>query len=227
MHRQKVFLVLDNVGDHQVEVEEAIMYLKLLYHEGSIVLLTSRSLDILHNRLHISRLHCMEMPNLGHKGAIDVFLHYSGISKDSIKGDELNIVIGCVEECRFGTGGDATSSCKAKSTYHPLALKVLGSQFRSIGLEVCRWKESLGKLKVDKFNMLKDKKHPIFSVLRLGYDALRQQEQYIFLDLSLVCVSKGRGLFSGFRFKWEWLCMVHKTSEADMKESVSMTCPCL
>jgi hypothetical protein len=53
MHRQKVFLVLDNVGDHQVEVEEAIMYLKLLYHEGSIVLLTSRSLDILHNRLHI------------------------------------------------------------------------------------------------------------------------------------------------------------------------------
>ena len=62
MKRQKVCLILDNVWEEQIE--EALMYLSAGYHDGSVVLVTSRSLGVLVERLHIPEYNCMEMPNL-------------------------------------------------------------------------------------------------------------------------------------------------------------------
>jgi hypothetical protein len=215
MHHQKVFLVLDNLWDDQVE--EAQNYLKVGYHDGSMVLVTSRSKEVLCKRLQIEEHHCMQMPNLEDDGAIDVFLSYVGISKESIKDlKEFMIIIKCIRNCCFSSknGND-------QGSYLPLALKALGSQLGSIGHNILRWEQVLEKVE---FNMLRDKKHPIFSVLRVGYDALNEKDQHIFLDLALVWICKWRRWFGKVEFLWDWLCRIHKSSshtETDMKASVS------
>ena len=117
-----MILVLDNIWDN--DIEEVEKYLEAGYCDGSVVVLVSRSLDVLEKRLCIPSKHCMEMPNVDEDGAIDVFLHYARCRRESIKSsDEWGIIKRCVSKCYFtkGRGGCA---------YHPLALKVVGVQLK-------------------------------------------------------------------------------------------------
>ena len=141
-----------------------------------------------------------------------------GRSRESIKSsDEWKVIKRCVAKCLFSSEEKSREKDKQTHHYHPLALKVLGSQLGSISGEVSRWVECLGELKADKFNMFKDKVRPIFSVLGRGYGALEQEEQDIFLDLAVLMVTKSR---SG-RFRWGWLCMIHRKTEVEMNASIS------
>lgn len=76
------------------------MYLSVEYHDDSMVLVTSRSLDIL-CKLQIQGCDCFEMPNLKEEGAVDLFLYYIGSSREFINGEEWKIVHRCVKECCF------------------------------------------------------------------------------------------------------------------------------
>ena len=221
MKRQKVFLVLDNVC---VEFAEARKYLDAGYHDGSKVLVTSRSVDVL-KQLGIPESNCMEMPHLDQKGAMDVFLYYARIletSKNRLPGPaDMEIVKRCVEECSFPREvGDGYF--EEKTEYHPLALKVLGSGLGSLGNEVWRWEKRLEKLRSDKFNLSLEKKHRVFSILRLGYDALCTQEQRIFMDLALIWIPEWRSENFRSSLDWRWLCNIHRRTEHEMRNSVSV-----
>jgi hypothetical protein len=225
MHRQRVFLVLDNLWDAQIE--EARKYLRAGYHDGSMVLVTSRSKEVLCKRLQIEEHHCMQMPNLEDDGAIDVFLQYAGISRSSIKNNEWSIITECVKKCQFLDPKKHEFGTNGSCSYLPLALKALGSQLGSNGCNILEWEETLKKVgKPNKFNILREKEenHPVFRVLRIGYDALCEKDQHIFLDLALVWICKWRCPRDKLRLKWDWLCCIHKNSlhtEADMKAIVS------
>lgn len=129
MNKQKVFLVLDNVWDPQVK--EVMKYLTVGYASGSMVLVTSRSQDILVQHLHITE--CLEMPSLDEEGAVDVFspLHWI---QGAHQGQGTRHHHKILNECRFLKQNEVGSSFGEKSNYRylPLALKVLGNQLQSI-----------------------------------------------------------------------------------------------
>lgn len=103
---------------------------------------------------------------------------------------------------------------------------MLGTQLRSIGNDVFMLEKKLGALrkgKGEKFNMFKDRTHPIFSVLRLGYDALCPEEQHIFLDLALfISLFKGYGR-SPRHWYLDWLArmgVLHGKTKDEVHDSV-------
>ena len=129
----------------------------------------------------------------------------------------------CVEECSFSRGVEVGDGYfEEKNEYHPLALKVLGSELGSLGNEAWRWEKKLEKLKSDKFNLSLEKKHRVFSILRFGYDALCIQEQRIFMDLALIWIPEWRSEEFGLSLDWRWLCIIHRRTEDEMRNSVSV-----
>lgn len=220
MRKQSVLLVLDNVQSDQVP--EVKKYLDIQYDDKSVILITSRSKDILF-QLHIDESNCMEMPPLDDNSALAVFSYYLGnmfIQKE-------NILKEYVAKCCFSKGGSLDSKCNTKleKQYVPLALKVLGSQLQRV---ISQGQESelsvakhLEKLKVERLNLLREKNHPIFTILRLGFDTLCLEDQDIFLDLALLWTPEWRSWGSEFKYMWDWMCMIHRKTEKEMKDSVS------
>lgn len=222
LQRQKVFLVLDNVWENQID--DVCRFLQASYKDGSKVLVTSRSLSVL-KTLSISKSGCLEMPKLKEEDAINIFLHYVGLCKPINDNDEKIIKI-CVRRCQFFTmdlvGG--LQCCEYDSgQYFPLALKVFGSHLRSISaVDPSKWMESLKKLDSHKFNPSKERQHPIYHILRHGYDALCAEEKSIFLDLALFVPKFGRWpIEKPLTRVQEWLSTIHRKSQADLEESVS------
>lgn len=171
IRQQKVFLALDNVW--QESTEPAKVYLRAGFHRGSIVLVTARSLDIL-GHLNIERSDCMEMPEFEEEDAKQLFLHHAAPTLQFLsKDDEQNIQY-CIRQCQFRKGANM------KTHFHPLALKVLGAQLGSLGCDPSIWVENI--FKDDKFNQFQVKDHPIFSILRRGYDSLCEKDQLLFMD---------------------------------------------
>lgn len=206
MQRQKVFLSIDNVSDDQID--EARMYLEVGYHQESIVLVTARSIDILKS-LRINKRDCMEMPELKKEDATNLFLYHAA-PHENLNDNDWEIIEQCVEKCRF----------VKRDAYHylPLALKVWGSQLGSISQDPLKWVKSLNILNNHKFNPLKVLNHPVFSLLRQGYDMLCPEERHIFLDLALFVSPLG----SHYMFSvWDWLSIIHKKSRDIIENSVS------
>lgn len=81
----------------------------------------------------------------------------------------MNALGKVVEQCCFKV--DISTS-----EYHPLALKVLGVRVGPVAQE---WQ------KFDFKQYTKENIHPIFSILRSGYDALRPLYQRMFIDLAV------------------------------------------
>lgn len=222
MQKQKVFLVLDNVWENQIE--DVCCFLQVSYKDESKVLVTSRSLSVL-KALSISKSGCLEMPKLKEEDAINIFLHYIGLRKP-INNNDKEIIKMCVRRCQFFrmdlVGG--LQYCEYNSgQYHPLALKVFGSHLRSISaVDPSKWMESLKKLDTHKFNPSKELQHPIYHILRHGYDALCTDEKSIFLDLALFVPKFGRWPIENSSTRvQEWLSTIHGKSQADLEESVS------
>jgi len=207
MQQQEVFLSLDNVSDDQID--EARMYLKVGYHPKSILLVTARSIDILKS-LKIKKRDCMEMPELQKEDATNLFLYHAA-PHETLDNNDWEIIKQCVDKCRF----------EKADAYHylPLALKVWGSQLGSISSHPSKWVKSLKILNDHKFNPLRVLNHPVFSLLRQGYDMLRQEERHIFLDLALFFSPLG----SHYMFSiWDWLSIIHKKSRDIIENSVSL-----
>lgn len=217
MPRQTVFLVLDNISDNQVE--EAQMYLKGEFKQGSKVLVTSRSLGTL-QRLHIRDCDCMGMPELEEEDATRLFLYYAA-PLEPLNDTDKDIINQCVEQCRFLK---MNIGLKAHTHHYlPLALKVLGSQLGGKSPDPSEWKERLNKPKDRMFNQFNERQHPVFSVLRQGYDWLCPEQQHMFLDLALNIVPQSAWYNNSV---WEWLSVMYKISQDDVKEKVSLPCLC-
>jgi hypothetical protein len=205
LHKQRVFLAIDNVLVNGQAIEQAKTYLRAKYAHGSAVMVTARSLGQLQN-LNIHESSCLEMPELEEIEARALFLNHSAPK------NEVNdtVVTRCLERCYFRKGDGNNYH------YHPLALKVLGVQF---GCDPEQWVVHLTKF--DSFNPLREIEHPIFSILKKSFNLLSPEDQLLLLDVALF--HPERSSWSKWINVFEWLAMVHGISKDDVKERVSFT----
>jgi hypothetical protein len=105
--------------------------------------------------------------------------------------------------------------------YHPLALKALGAQLSITSSQgFLEWKERLSK--VD-FKRSRDTIHPIFSILRTGYDALpSDMDKLLFLDVALYAP---RSKLKSVNTLCQWLSDVHGKHLHDIMDMVSVERP--
>ena len=206
-NKQTVFLALDNVSDSLTIMAQAKSYLTLGYREGSIIVVTARSLDIL-GALKIRESDCLEMPELEEAEARCLFMHHANLPPDEAN---KKSVFQHVERCRFRKGNGSSYH------YHPLALKVLGLQ---VGFGFGSWMES--EKAVDVFNDLRNgDKHPVFSILRQSFDMLLPEDQLLFMDAALF--STASAVYSLERhgdYIFRWLSMVHGINVDVLKKRV-------
>jgi hypothetical protein len=182
---EKVFLALDNVDIESLD--DARSFLDIWQKpegngrvgEGSVVVITARSIVTL-GRLGIEEDDCLEMPGLDVEQAKSLFRTSAALDGERTPEDERNFEY-CVEQCHF-----SKDSSKGQSHYHPLALKVLGGQLRNSGSrDLSAWVEETKRCGVDKFNQLGLGKHPVFGILRRGYDMLPPECKSLFVDVVL------------------------------------------
>lgn len=200
MQSQKVFLAIDNVAE--INMDEAKRNLQAGYSRGSIVLVSSRSLKVL-KYLSINETDCLAMPELNRNEATQLFLYHAHPKK--VVDEE--VLLHCINQSylkRYDGGYH----------YHPLALKVLGSQLA--GRDPKEWKL---QLKEDVLNP-----HPIFSILRRSFDELEDEDQLLFMDVALFDIDGDYKKWRDYPI-WnffEWLSMVHGTSVATVKRRVML-----
>ncbi|KAG0598294.1 hypothetical protein M758_12G062000 [Ceratodon purpureus] len=204
---QPIFLALDNVHDDFKALEVAQTYLKAGYGQGSVVLVTARSLSVL-KKLNLHEGNCLEMPELEENEAETLFLSYADLPSRHEVDEEL--LKDCIERCHF-LKGDGKSR-----HYHPLALKVLGQQ---LGCNTTKWAAQLRN--IDTFNQLKDKRDPVFSILRNSYESLDRKHQMVFMDLALLVTpgydNPGLGVT-----RRDMLCVVHEATVEDVKDMLEV-----
>ena len=120
----KVFLALDNVTDAPEILEEVLWYLSVSYGVGSMILVTSRSLEVLLSELQINKDHCLEVPDLNKTEAITLFLQAGPSNKhlelSSYSGDEQVRVVEGVQRALF-----PRKLRQEGEHFHPLAIRYL------------------------------------------------------------------------------------------------------
>jgi hypothetical protein len=206
--KERVFLALDNVSDESKE--QAKSYLEANFGGGSRVLVTARSLDQL-QCLGIHKDHCFAMLELELEEAKSLFLSYTRLKENEVDEELLKK---CLERCYFSNGLSATSSSGGYH-YHPLALRVLGSEVGDF-IRLDKTRQATMRTRIDTFNLSRQKEHPVFSILRISFDSLKEEDQLLFLLIALVLPNKPYGSFHPV-LAMEWLGMVHGKEANDIE----------
>jgi hypothetical protein len=206
LSRERTFLAVDNVWDDHRSIQQAKMFLKSSFCEGSLVIVTSRSQRTL-ELLGVDGDASFEVPELGLRDAMALFLYHAIGGRKFIKEEENCDILECLKRCYFqkGDGGGWH--------YHPLALEALGLQLSCVGDRPLEWVKNLTRVK--NFSYLSGQ-NPVFGILRSSFDLLPLSEQSLFMDVVLY-----RPSFwcSGLK---DWLCIVHKKDEAEIKFRVKL-----
>ncbi|KAG0577117.1 hypothetical protein KC19_5G132000 [Ceratodon purpureus] len=213
---QRIFLAIDNVLDKTQIYEETKRYIRL-GAGSSIVLVTARSPMIITKELKIHDH--IAMPDLETHEAQALFLKYAvpklefenAPYKEDVDEKLLNQ---CIRRCYFSKGKNSNFH------YHPLALKVLGSQLES--MDYSKWWLHLKDKET--FNRFREYQDPVFSILRNSFDDL-QNDRYkiMFLDVVLFDTKSDYGLDEYDHYNhdggwniFKWLSTVHGLSVNDV-----------
>lgn len=165
MPSERVFLALDNVSDKLASIDTANMFLRLRFHPNSMVLVTSRSDQVLCRSLGIPESNCLRCPSITSEEALCILLEQVNF-RDQSRNAELKKVLDQTVERSFFHG------------YHPMALKVLGAQ---LGTNPATWRESDLNLQ-----WTSDVEHPLFSAIETNYARLPNQHiKDMLLDIAL------------------------------------------
>lgn len=82
--KEAVFLALDNLLDSNASIKQVKRYLSAKLPSGSIVIVTTRSKDLLLNmRQYINENNCMEMPELNIEEATSLFVKSCEFEKEN------------------------------------------------------------------------------------------------------------------------------------------------
>jgi len=214
MMNVKVFLTIDNVSS--ATRTQALTLLRAKYGHGSVVIVTTRSLNEL-TSLGILASECIEMPELEMEEARSLFLYHATCvpSTYSSNKDDHDLVALCIERCYFKKGNGISYH------YHPLALQTLGEQLSCVGYVLEQW--SLLLHEIDFLNPFGEPQHPVFSILRRSFDALNPQDQLLFMDAALfgpyINPSSQCSIF-------EWIGIVHGIPMTSVIGRVSILCIC-
>ncbi|KAG0588621.1 hypothetical protein KC19_2G256600 [Ceratodon purpureus] len=219
MHHQRVFSIFDNVLSED-DIDEVKMYLDIEYLQNSKVLVTARSLDVLKS-LGLRECDCMGTPELEEHDATSALLYYAGCNHKDFNKRQLDIIKRCVEVCKFTKTDIGGSECGSSAHHYlPLALKVWGTQLGHVSKDPMSWVESLKTLNEHKFNHFRERVHPLFSLLRQGYDKLDVQEQRIFLDLAIFFPRRSPFGSTDYSIV-EWLSIIHGCSKGSIGRSLN------
>jgi hypothetical protein len=209
----KVFLALDNVTDAPGILKEVLWYLSVSYGVGSMILVTSRSLEVLLSELQIAENHCLEVPDLNETEAISLFLQAGKSNKhlelSSYSDDEQLRIVEGVRRALF-----PRKSRQEGEQFHPLALMALWPRLGELIYKPEQWRKTLENLDL-KFTQHKD--HPIFSILGSSFEMLPEEEKLIFMDVALFkpsCAIVEEDIC-------KWLCLMHGLTYKDIEEHVS------
>ena len=215
----KVFLTIDNVWNEDESREQAECLLGMGLHPDSLVIVTSRNREVL-EWLGIHKECCFEMPELDKEDATAVLLQSAAPGHDIESLTEYQrVAVGEVVERCFLAKGPICDIVSEKQ-YVPLALEVLGRQLR---LPLCGSLATLTKW-VNKLDLKRcnQKQHPIFSVLRLGYDNLPSlKHKSIFLDVALCAPRQRNNTSASVKGVCKWLSMVYRVDVDDVVDFVS------
>ncbi|KAG0614204.1 hypothetical protein M758_6G158700 [Ceratodon purpureus] len=203
VHREPMFLAIDNVIGDESSLAEAREFLKVGFHPQSRILITSRSKANVQELLSGGEF-CIAMPRLRVNEAGEIFLR-SAAPMRSISGltDEERRIVGlCIQQCLFESEGNVVS-CEPHveekglfiesdvwesgwMSYQPLALSALGDFFRrnSSNSHILRWKDHLEK-NVDPFKDVWSSPDGIERIIGLQFSSLHPSEQLLFLDIAL------------------------------------------
>ena len=208
-----VFLAIDNLSESSID--EAKKYLKVEYCRGSILMVTARAFDDL-KYVGIDDCNCLAMPELEREEARALFLFHAEPKQEVDK----KVVMHCISRCWFFKG------FKNSSHYHPLALKVLGSQLAT--QDPKEWESQLNE--VDVFNQRQERENPIFSIFRRSFDRLKDEDKLLFMDVALFDIRSDVERFSMYQMEYsdismsifDWLSIVHGLSVEVVKKRVSL-----
>jgi hypothetical protein len=205
LSRERTFLAVDNVWDDHQSIEQAKMFLKGPFCEGSLVIVTSRSQRTL-ELLGVDGDASFEVPDLGLEDAMNLFLYHAAGGKKFVQEEEERDILECLRRCYFrkGHGGGWH--------YHPLAVEALGLQLSCVGDKPSEWVKNLTP-RVKNFSNLTGG-NPVFGILRSSFDLLPLCEQCLFMDLLYFQPFYPFGEKIDMK---EWLCLVHKEDEVEIK----------
>ena len=209
---EAIFLAVDNVSDSLEVIRQAKTYVGARWGEGSVILVTARSLgELTCLKPYIRGSDCVEMPELKEAEARSVFLKYAGLED----GVATEVVKRCVERCYFSKGEGKGGH------YVPLALQVLGEQLGCMGYDAEAWDVRLKKIGDTFENEMSGSKHPIFSILRTSYDCLSDEAKLLFVDVAIDLSFRRRSIRWAWRWNiLEWLGVVHGVSVNDVERQV-------
>lgn len=149
------FLAIDNMSDDRKSIEQANIFLNGRFGCGSIVIVTSRSLEVLKmHHLGINENNCLEMPELEFHDAKSLFLQHAICDIKTSKEVSDDLIEQFVERCHF------KKSDGKSYYYHPLALKTLGMQLGCTKYDVQKWEAELKVL--DAYNRRRELEHHYF-----------------------------------------------------------------
>ena len=212
-----VFLAMDNLSESSID--EAKKYVKVGYCPGSILMVTAWALEDL-KYVGIDDCNCLAMPELKEEEARALFFFHAEPKEEVDK----EVVMRCISRCRLFKGYINNSH------YHPLALKVLGSQLAAQDPE--EWESQLNE--ADVFSPRQKRENPGFSILRRSFDRLMDEDRLLFMDVALFNVGgvrrSSRGLMGQLMGQFygmsmnilDWLSIVHGSSVEAVKRRVSL-----
>ncbi|KAI5059214.1 hypothetical protein GOP47_0025533 [Adiantum capillus-veneris] len=165
MPKQQVFLALDNISERNRDVAKDFLY-GFEYHVNSIVLVTSRSKDVL-EKLGIPERCCMHCPCVTAEEGLKIVLNHVGLNNiEVLRKEQRHIIQKTVEMCNFG------------GQLHPMALNVLAAQ---LGMNPSSW-----KLSALDFSEASDREHKLFTEMEAIVLGLPdQQTRDMFMDIAL------------------------------------------
>lgn len=197
-------MAIDNVWDDDEldSISKARELMQGPFHEGSVVVVTRRSLETL-RRLSVNEKACFEVPELGKEDAMNLLKHHA--EKKSLSEAESKYVSECVERCNFKKG----NGCRH---YHPLAFEAMGKQLSNLSSEdPLEWKTKLERMMTFDHQFGGDQ---VFGILRTGFDELSEDNQNLFMDVAINCED-----LDGY-CNTKWLCCVHEKNEEELQTQV-------
>jgi hypothetical protein len=211
--KERVFLALDNVSDESEE--QAKSYLQANFGDGSVVLITARSVDQL-QCLGVHKDNCFAMLELELEEAKSLFLSYTRLKKNEV---DQELLEKCVKRCYFSKGQSSSSDYMH---YHPLALKVLGCEVGDLARQYGITRQVVLLTRINTFNLSRQKEHPVFSILRSSFDSLLEEDQLLFLHVALFLPNPFVNVVFTVCLGMDWLSMVHGEKENDIALRVSV-----
>ncbi|GLJ23430.1 hypothetical protein SUGI_0443460 [Cryptomeria japonica] len=209
----KGFLVVDNIGDERESIDEARNLLDAGFGEGSMILLTARSPNILKSVIPEIENSIVPVPALNEDEAIAVLMDLPLEKVFELSSEQKHNARKCAQSCLFRRQGWEEGNYN-----NPLALKTYGAYLRDkFTCDSSKW------VQIPEFSQysVKYEAHQnIFAIFELSFNGLYRRHLKIFMLLNLYLPqSRNYRDYKSFDEIRKWLALVC-CNENENEESI-------